>query len=529
MSALGQSLFLWAATAWLHGLCLFALVWIIQTLGVLKSPALAQTAWRAVIVAPIISAALQVFVLHGAPIRLTLPSPQPERSLQAATGAAALPWTAPASAAGQTPAARPPVRQATEPAPRLSELLLARAAPAVGWVWVALGVLLALRLTVQTFGLGTYRRRLKPVDDIAARSEAEALARRAGLKRLRLLEDTALSSPIAIAPDAVVLPTWTHAALTDAQRSALLAHEVWHLKRRDPQWRALFGTVAALTLAPHGVLVMRRLDDLAEEACDAWAAHQSGGGQPLAECLAACLEHASRLGLGGAIPSGVAAMARRHSPVVQRVRRLLQEPAMKPQTRPISHHALAAVLLGAAALAAPGLALSGAPAAPAVVAGPSDAAAREAAVAAADAAVAAQDAATAAQDAAVAALDSAAAERDSAIAAQDSALAARDSAAAIAGRWVERGAAEPADAYDAEDVPAPPAPPEPPEPPLPPEPPEAPMASLDALDAFPPLPPAPPLAPRAPLPPLAPLARIAPPPPPPPPPPVPPRPPSRGA
>ena len=122
MSGLGQDLFLWAATAWLHGLCLFALVWIIQALGLLRNPALAQTAWRAVVVAPLLSAALQVFVLHGAPIRLTLPAPSPVSAAQGAPAPAPGPETIAVTAVA-----------AAAPAPKLSELLLARAAPAIGW------------------------------------------------------------------------------------------------------------------------------------------------------------------------------------------------------------------------------------------------------------------------------------------------------------------------------------------------------------------------------------------------------------
>ena len=147
MSGLGQELFLWAATAWLHGLCLFALVWIVQALGLLKNPALAQTAWRAVVVAPLLSAAMQVFVLHGAPVRLTLPLTPPAHQPASIVEAAVAP------SAVTTPVAAP----AAASAPKLSELLLTRAVPAIGWAWVALAAVLALRMGAQQLSLIVYR------------------------------------------------------------------------------------------------------------------------------------------------------------------------------------------------------------------------------------------------------------------------------------------------------------------------------------------------------------------------------------
>ena len=53
MSGVGEILFQWIATAWLHGLCLFALVWIAVRLGLRRAPALEQTAWRVVLTAPL--------------------------------------------------------------------------------------------------------------------------------------------------------------------------------------------------------------------------------------------------------------------------------------------------------------------------------------------------------------------------------------------------------------------------------------------------------------------------------------------
>ncbi|MBX7250162.1 MAG: hypothetical protein K1X35_14095, partial [Caulobacteraceae bacterium] len=386
MSGVGEILFQWIATAWLHGLCLFALVWIAVRLGLRRAPALEQTAWRVVLTAPLLSAALQVFALQGglAPVRLERTEPV------AATVKAALAARAPAAS------------DLAPPAPPLSSVLGRNALPAIGFAWLGLLGVASLRAGWQRLALLAYRRRLVAARDAELLADARAVGEAAGLSRMGLFEDPRLPTPVAVPPDAVVLPRWIE-ALTRPQRTALLAHEAWHLKRRDPEMRAGFGALALVTLAPHGPQVLRRLDELAEQACDAWAAGFAGDGQPLAECLAACLER----GLEGPIPSGVAAMARRPSPVVERVRRLLENPPMKPTTRPFVQYALAAALLGSAALAAPGLALGR----------PVPDAAAEARTAEADARQAEADARTAAADAATFAADASAAAADDAAAA----------------------------------------------------------------------------------------------------------------
>ena len=73
---LGAHLFAWSATALVHGLILFTLVWAAERLGLLRRPGLRQTAWRTVLLVPLLSAALQVFVLGGSPITRHLLTPE---------------------------------------------------------------------------------------------------------------------------------------------------------------------------------------------------------------------------------------------------------------------------------------------------------------------------------------------------------------------------------------------------------------------------------------------------------------------
>jgi len=347
MTEVGTVAFAWFATAWLHGLALFVLAFGAEKSGLAKAAGLRQALWRAVLLAPLLTAAAQLFAMGGSPtfsadLTATAPAPAVEAAARAEAVAVALPT-------------EPPV---TVRAVGLDAGVLLSTAPAVlGWAWLAWAAVALLRLGAQRARLWAYRRRLAPVDDAERLADAEALRRRAGLTRLTLYEDPALDSPIALASGAVVLPAWMRERLNAEQRRALLAHEARHLARRDPQWRAALGVAVLASLAPHGRLALGRLDELAEQACDAWSARETGGGRALAQCLAACMER----GLSASTPGWAAAMAQPDRPVVERVRRLLDGAAeFEPGRGPAV--ALAVAGLCAAALATPGFAV-GAPAA----------------------------------------------------------------------------------------------------------------------------------------------------------------------
>lgn len=339
---LGAHLFAWSATALVHGLILFTLVWAAERLGLLRRPGLRQTAWRTVLLVPLLSAALQVFVLGGSPITRHLLTP--ETSVVETTRAAI------ATASVVVPVVD-------------TQRLLDQGAGLLGWAWLALVAVGAARIIAQRHSLRRYRRRLTPVSDPATIAMADTLSRHAGLTGVQLLDDPNLDSPIALAPRVVVLPSWTRDAFSDLQRKALLAHEIRHLARRDPQWRALNSLLALATLAPWGGAVLRRLEDMAEYACDAWSAGQTGAGQPLAECLAVCMER----GLGRRLPASAAAMARASSPVVDRVSRLVQGRAEGADSNVWVERAVLTAVIGAAALMLPGMAVGEDQAGPQVI------------------------------------------------------------------------------------------------------------------------------------------------------------------
>lgn len=156
--------------------------------------------------------------------------------------------------------------------------------------------------------------------DEAITQVTHRLAGQANVAVPRLLVMDDLASPAAVGGHCIVLPRWVLERLDQAQLHAMLAHEMAHLARRDPARKlAVAAASAVLWFVPLTGLARRRLDEIAEQSCDAWAAKQCGDGRILAECLYECAEHHLR----GPELEFAAAMSGRHSPVLERINHLI--------------------------------------------------------------------------------------------------------------------------------------------------------------------------------------------------------------
>jgi beta-lactamase regulating signal transducer with metallopeptidase domain len=158
--------------------------------------------------------------------------------------------------------------------------------------------------------------------------ELDAISALADARPLRLtISETALV-PAAVGLAEVCLPAHlarSMAAEVAAERRALLAHEAGHLVRRDPLWTAIVGHLARLApFQPLNRWVLARLRQSSEEAADDFAVSATGGD-------AAVLARALASLTAALVPEsgGVAATS---SPVVSRVRRLLDD--TRPRPRP---------------------------------------------------------------------------------------------------------------------------------------------------------------------------------------------------
>jgi len=144
-------------------------------------------------------------------------------------------------------------------------------------------------------------------------------------RSLRLTTNSICPVPLALGGRHIVVPERFFEELDPEQQRAGLAHEVAHVTRRDPEWCIAIEILErALFFQPLNRLARARLRDSAEFLCDEWAVQQTASPLALARCLSIV---ASWWSPADRLPSGVSAMARSDSAMVQRVTRILSEPA----------------------------------------------------------------------------------------------------------------------------------------------------------------------------------------------------------
>jgi beta-lactamase regulating signal transducer with metallopeptidase domain len=311
----------------LHASLLLGLAWLLDVRLGARRPRLAEAAWRGALFLPLLTAALALAIATApgtaaddrpAGGGTTAAQPVPPAVRASSTRAASVP--APASNTPVTPPAARSAASALRIDAGLARGLL------LGWAALAGGLLL---LTLAGLaGMADLLRRARPLPAADRRRQiASEVATALGRPAPRLGELDALRGPVALPGNRILLPRWSN-TLQEDQLRALLAHEQTHLARRDPTWR-LLQRLALLGLCWHPLVwrAQRRLDVLAEQACDAAAARLLGSGRPLAECLAACLARSPRA-TRPRLPRLLVAMAAGDSDVVRRVQTLLKEQPM---------------------------------------------------------------------------------------------------------------------------------------------------------------------------------------------------------
>ena len=178
-------------------------------------------------------------------------------------------------------------------------------------------------------------------------------------RRVRLSRSDRLPAPIAfgILRPEICVPSRVLHGLNEAQQDCVLAHELAHLVRRDPAWLALLHLVErVLFVQPLNHVAVRRLREVAEYCCDAWAVERTGDRLTLARCLT---EVAGWFGPSRPAPVRVTAMAGSPSSLARRVGRLLDEaPVRAAKSRPIVAAVGLFVVLAVVTATAPGIGVS---------------------------------------------------------------------------------------------------------------------------------------------------------------------------
>ena len=161
-------------------------------------------------------------------------------------------------------------------------------------------------------------------------------------------ESDALDSPVALVGREICL-TPSCWLLSDDERAALLAHELAHLERRDPEWFVALDLLVSLLFAqPLALLVLRRLRRDAEFICDEEAVRRTGDPASLLSSIIAFAGSPRDQRLG-------ALAAYTTSPVVERGARIAAMSTGVPPTRVALALGVALVIGCAIPLAAPAL------------------------------------------------------------------------------------------------------------------------------------------------------------------------------
>jgi beta-lactamase regulating signal transducer with metallopeptidase domain len=285
----------------------------------------AEMLWRCAFFGAFVTASLQplaqAWTIATAPQART-PAPASARADARVTPARVQAPEAPARAAA-------PVSRAQQTAPARfarswwlpTQLRLALLAAAAAWAAIAVAGL--LWIAVQWAALARAVGRLRPNADADWTRSSADLARHYGLARTPALRVGARWASPLIGPGRVVcLPDWCLAQLQGAQRDAVLAHELAHLARHDPAWRVASRVAACVGwMQPLNALALRRLDALAEQACDARAARAIADRHAVAEALYAC---ARELRAGRRSPRLQVGMAATSSPLLRRIEQLVR-------------------------------------------------------------------------------------------------------------------------------------------------------------------------------------------------------------
>ena len=319
-----EALVNWLLAYMLHSTVLLGAALLAERAGLWRrlSPAQAELGWRWALFGPLLTASWPLMA-GLMPQTTTEPGtadvPTATTQIVEAMPRLATPLAAAPAAPAEAAAPAAPVES------RIDWMPVAASTATVLWLAGATAALLLL--AAGAAWLARAVRRLPANVNAELTAQVQALARLAQLKPPQLRVGTRWSSPLLTPGGTICLPRWV-LALSIEQREAVLAHELAHLQRRDPAWRVAAQALLALAwMQPLNRLALRRLDLLAELACDAWAARLTGSPVPLAESLL----HAAEQAPARAAPRLAMAMSG-SSPLTERMQRLLKGTAMSDDT-----------------------------------------------------------------------------------------------------------------------------------------------------------------------------------------------------
>jgi HEAT repeat protein/beta-lactamase regulating signal transducer with metallopeptidase domain len=353
----------WLFTYALHSTILLAAAWLV-TWRLVRSHDVRDVIWKSALVGSLITTTLQAglgFVPVGglvsigsigsAPVKeRATPRAQGDRTLSPVTKEIAIedvPVAGPLFNADKvTPKLTPNEAAPVPPEPR-------RAQPFVLLLWAACAGMLLVLYGANRLRLFQRLGSRRPIEDPRLALMLNRLRVDAGIRRVvNLTAAPGLSSPVALGSSEIALPEAALTELGPEAQESMLAHELAHLARRDPQWLT-FGCILerVFFFQPLNRLARMRIQETAEFLCDDWAARRTGSGLVLAKCLVKVAEWIDT----SPQPVPLSAMAERRSQLVSRIHRLIENHAMRPQPRRFWLVPAAVALVFVSAFSVPGI------------------------------------------------------------------------------------------------------------------------------------------------------------------------------
>ena len=332
----------WLLTYALHSTLLLGGVWLLTERGGVRSHRLRDLFWKTALVGGLVTATAQTVIQRSdwspalartaAPVVIdagTLPMPMGTRD--AGTRVSGVEGTGVEA-----------VQPASVP---LAVVLIA------AWALVSAAGIARLVLSHRRFARRLGRR--EPVRALPVLTLLEDLLVASGTTtRVRLTRSDALGSPVALGVGEICVPGPVLTDLDASQQRGVLAHELAHLRRRDPLWLIGAGIIERVFFfQPLNRVARVSIQESAEYLCDDWAARATGSGLAVAKSLVKVAEWVR----GTPAPIPLAGMAERPSQLVGRVRRLTERGRPAERRMRWALPAAAAILL-VTAFAAPGIA-----------------------------------------------------------------------------------------------------------------------------------------------------------------------------
>ena len=333
----------WLLTYALHSTLLLGGVWLLTERGGVRSHRLRDLFWKTALVGGLVTATAQTVIQRSDW------SPALARTAAAPVvidaGALPMPMGTRGAAGRVSGGEGAGVEAAAPTSVPMSVVLVA--------LWVLVGAFGLARLVLSHRRFAQRLGRREPVRSLPVLTLLEDLLVASGTTtRVRLTRSDALGSPVALGVGEICVPGPVLTDLDASQQRGVLAHELAHLRRRDPLWLIGAGIIERVFFfQPLNRVARTSIQESAEYLCDDWAARATGSGLAVAKSLVKVAEWVR----GTAAPIPLAGMAERPSQLVGRVRRLTERGRPAERSMRWALPAAAAILL-VTAFAAPGIA-----------------------------------------------------------------------------------------------------------------------------------------------------------------------------